>query len=71
MSTPIFTDLEKINALYHAINVLMGEMGANGEVHTQMECSSKVMNALYDIDGGVYLPEKDLFTTNTLSVQLT
>ena len=68
MNKPIFTDLEKINELYHAVNNMMGIMGAEGEVNTKMACSDRVMNALYDIDGGVYLENGELFTTNTISI---
>lgn len=54
MSKPLYTTETKLNKLYHAINELMGKMGAEGEVHTKMQVSEKVMCILADIDDGIY-----------------
>jgi len=40
--------------LYKAINELMMQMGIDGQVSTTSEKAEAVMNALWDLDGGVY-----------------
>ena len=40
--------------LYHAINKMLMDLGADGEITTENKHSMDVMNALSEIDGGVY-----------------
>jgi hypothetical protein len=40
--------------LYKAINELMMQMGIDGEVSTTSDKAEAVMDALWDVDGGVY-----------------
>lgn len=40
--------------LYHAVNLMMAELGAEGEINTRHTKVDQVMDALHDIDGGVY-----------------
>jgi len=42
----------KYDKLYLAVNQLMATIGANGEVDSDHEDVSAVMDALFDIDGG-------------------
>lgn len=44
--------LGKLDELYVATNDLMAEIGAHGSIDPTGELSDRVMNALYDIDGG-------------------
>jgi hypothetical protein len=47
------------NKLYNAVNYMQGELGAEGEIDCQNPKVEKVMDVLFDIDGGVFndLPE--------------
>jgi hypothetical protein len=45
--------------LYHAVNQLMAEIGATGEVDSRHETVQTVMNVLHDIDGGVPATQPD------------
>lgn len=45
--------------LYRATSKLMAQLGAFGEITTRSPLADDVMNALHDIDGGVYQPPKD------------
>jgi len=40
--------------LYHAVNQMLLEIGENGGVTPKDDVVSRVMDALYEIDGGVY-----------------
>jgi hypothetical protein len=42
------------NTLYHAVNEMMGTLGAKGEISTRAKEVEAVMDALHEIDGGVY-----------------
>jgi hypothetical protein len=42
------------NTLYHAVNEMMGVLGAKGEISTRAKEVEAVMDALHEIDGGVY-----------------
>jgi hypothetical protein len=42
--------------LYHAINDMMCTLGAEGEISTRESEVEAVMDALHEIDGGVYDP---------------
>lgn len=44
--------LGKLDELYAATNDLMAQLGAYGEVDSTGAIADRVMNALYDIDGG-------------------
>lgn len=44
--------------LYESVNELMAHIGAFGEVDTQGPMCDRVMNALFDIDGGDYRPKQ-------------
>ncbi len=45
---------EEFTELYHTVNLLMCRLSAEGMYHPDMNEVSDVMNALHDIDGGVY-----------------
>jgi len=45
---------EKYENLYIAINELFLKLGAEGSVSTRDKEADNVMDALYEIDGGVY-----------------
>ncbi len=45
---------DKYFKLYHAVNLMIMELGATGEIYAQHELVENVMDALHDIDGGVY-----------------
>ena len=49
----------KFVALYHKANLMMAQLGANGEICTRAKEVEEVMGALFAIDGGVYLSEVD------------
>jgi len=55
---------DRLNELYNATNELMCQMGAKGEVSTRDDVSTKVMDVLHDIDGGVY--QKDFIAQSAL-----
>lgn len=40
--------------LYHAVNQMVLEIGENGGVTSKDDVFNRVMDALYEIDGGVY-----------------
>lgn len=41
-------------ALYNAVNAMMCELGAAGEIDTRHRLVTAVMDALHDVDGGTY-----------------
>jgi len=43
-----------MNDLYHAVNRMMAELGMKGQINTRHHLVDDVMDALHDIDGGVY-----------------
>lgn len=43
--------------LYHAINRMLAEIGANGEIDSRNNSVLDVMDALKDIDDGVYVSD--------------
>jgi len=45
---------EKWTKLYHAVNLMMCELGAYGTISTRTKQSMDVMDALFEIDGGAY-----------------
>lgn len=45
---------DKYKSLYHAVNDMMAKLGASGNITTRADEVSQVMDALHDIDGGVY-----------------
>ena len=47
----------KCAALYEAANKLMTQLGIDGEISADSTEADGLGNALYDIDGGVYMPE--------------
>jgi len=51
------TSPETLNALYVAVNEMMVVLGANGQITNRDNVVNRVMDALYDIDGGVYDPD--------------
>ena len=40
--------------LYHAINMMICKLSAEGEIHPQDTKVEAVMDALHDLDGGIY-----------------
>ena len=50
--------LEAVKPLYIAINEMMAVLGAVGEINTRHEKASAVMDALHDLDSGVYDVDK-------------
>jgi len=40
--------------LYNAVNYMQGELGAEGEINCQHKTVQRVMDVLFDIDGGVF-----------------
>ncbi len=54
-------DNQKVTNLYHTVNLLMDEIGAVGSITAKNILSVNVMDALYDMDGGVY---QELFIFN-------
>ncbi len=50
---------KKLFALYLAVNELMAELGAEGQVNAQCETASKVMDALHEVDNGAPITEMD------------
>ena len=50
--------LEAVKPLYIAINEMMAVLGAEGEINTRHEKTEAVMNALYELDDGVYDVDK-------------
>ena len=51
--------LGKLDELYTVTNDLMAHLGAYGEIDPTGPLSDRVMNALYDIDGGQVLTPND------------
>ena len=52
------TKEEKLRVLYERVNDLMAILGAEGQINTEFEEVRAVMDALYELDGGVYDTEK-------------
>jgi len=50
------TDKDAWPELYESINDLMAHLGADGQISAKDPRADRVMNALFDIDGGVYTP---------------
>jgi len=51
-------NMEQLKRLYVAVNDMMAQLGAIGEISTTDARVSAVMDALRDIDGGDYDPDK-------------
>lgn len=45
---------EQADNLYHAVNLLLAHIGFEGGVSLQDQVYLDTMDALYEIDGGVY-----------------
>ena len=45
--------------LYNAVNYMQGELGAEGEINTESKNVERVMDVLFDIDGGVFKEMKE------------
>jgi len=43
----------KYDNLYHCVNLMMGELGAKGEITTHDTRALDVMDALYELDKGI------------------
>ena len=50
------TDIKQTK-LYHSVNIMMGELGAVGEIDTRNPRVAAVMDALHEIDGGIFNPD--------------
>ena len=46
----------RLEALYNAVNEMMAPLGAHGEIYATDDRVLAVMDALHEIDGGVYAP---------------
>jgi len=49
---------DKFRTLYVAVNEMMAPLGAHGEICARDDRVDAVMDALHDIDGGVYDTKK-------------
>ena len=49
---------EKYKALYEAANALMTRLGADGQIQADCAEAEALNNALYDLDEGLYDPER-------------
>lgn len=47
-------ELNRYYYLYNRINIMMGELGGEGEINSQHAKVQSVMDALHDIDGGTF-----------------
>lgn len=45
---------QKINTFYKSVNEMMAHLNAEGEIDTESSLVCDVMDALYEIDEGVY-----------------
>ena len=52
------TKEEKLRVLYERVNEMMDKLGADGQINTRANEVLVVMDALYELDGGVYDTEK-------------
>lgn len=59
------------NNLYHTVNEMMAQLGAKGEITTRSPLVDDVMNALHDIDGGIYQDKMVLVPVDALKTSLT
>jgi len=50
--------MDKFKPLYMAINEMMCEIGATGQIDIENPLVNAVMNELYELDGGVHDAEK-------------
>ena len=48
-------------SIYLAANKMLARLGADGQVNTETPEVCDLMNALYDIDNGVFSPEAVFF----------
>lgn len=53
--------VELFYSVYSGINILMGVLGADGEISTRDSVSSDMMDILYDFDGGRFIQDKEQF----------
>ena len=60
---------QKIINLYKAVNEMMAVLGAKGEINTLHEKTTNVMDALHEIDGGVYDLDSFTIKVNTLRLE--
>jgi hypothetical protein len=52
-------EAEKYKGLYNPINEMMAPLGAHGMIYAKDDRVTAVMDALHDIDGGVFKPKSD------------
>ena len=50
----LLTEVLRHIEIYHAVNAMLGELGAVGEITTRNSLVSDLMDVLHDYDGGVY-----------------
>ena len=48
------SDRPVLVSLYHKVNDMMGQLGADGEINTLDPLVQDVMDTLHEIDGGTY-----------------
>lgn len=59
---------EVFYSVYSGINILMGVLGADGEISTRDSVSSDMMGILYDFDGGRFIQDKEQFLKTLNSI---
>ena len=47
-------ELKPLRKIYNAVNLMLNELGAYGEITTMHDTVSDLMDELHDFDGGVY-----------------
>lgn len=52
-------EAEKYKGLYSPINEMMTPLGAHGMIYAKDDRVTAVMDALHDIDGGIFKPDSD------------
>jgi len=57
----LLTEIDRLNGeltplrkIYNAVNLMLNELGAYGEITTMHDTVSDLMDELHDFDGGVY-----------------
>ena len=60
---------QKIINLYKAVNEMMAVLGAKGEINTLHEKTTNVMDALHELDEGVYDLDSFTIKVNTLRLE--
>ena len=48
------SELKPLRKIYNAVNLMLNELGAYGEITTMHDTVSDLMDELHDFDGGVY-----------------